>query len=383
VTSDVEGTGKHRRRAAWSLSGWLVVALAVVAAALALPAPKELSPPREPGPTRLSDVWPAVKPVTLSSNLPDGASYTPLFFLDANTSVGLATSSDLASASLLIRVGEKVTRQLRVLRGLQRPTVAGVTAVGDRLYWIETGEDSHGKRQTTVWRADLSGGAARKLATDSSDVLYFDSNYDLQVSDGSVYWAAAGQGAIQAGEIRSVPVDGGPVRVRPLDRLYALTVWPWATSGGNGQPGEIDLLNLRSGERRTVAAGPDEILNCTPTWCRVTTLVNQGQSLTVEIERTDGSDRRGVGDTSLMPLNTDVALAGRFEVLAGAASANAAATAQRLWLYDLTTNRAVLLAEAATAGIGSRGQFLWWSTGDNETLVWHVLDLQQLGGSGS
>jgi hypothetical protein len=224
----------------------------------------------------------------------------------------------------------------------------------------------------------VGSGPPRQLASDSSDVVYLDSAYDVQVSDGYVNWAAAGTGAVQGGEIRSVAVDGGTVRIRKLDRLYTLSVWPWATSGGNGQPGDIDLLNLRTGERRTVAAGPNDLLNCTPSWCRVTTLVNRGQSLTVDVERTDGTSRRRIGDTALMPLNTDVALADRFEVLAGAVSTNAATTVQRLWLHDLTTSRSVVLADGATAALGSRGGFLWWSTGDNETLVWHVIDLRDL-----
>jgi membrane-bound inhibitor of C-type lysozyme len=27
---------------------------------------------------------------------------------------------------------------------------------------------------------------------------------------------------------------------------------------------------------------------------------------------------------------------------------------------------------------GGRGDYLWWSTGDNETLAWHGLDLRTL-----
>jgi len=65
-------------------------------------------------------------------------------------------------------------------------------------------------------------------------------------------------------------------------------------------------------------------------------------------------------------------------VLASVASANAAGYAQRLWLHDLTTDRVVILDETANASVGSRGAYLWWSTGDNEALVWHVLDLREL-----
>jgi hypothetical protein len=374
-----DGIGRHRQRRAWNVPVGLIVAVGLVAYVLAVVRPEQPdNPPALSGPVRLAEVWPDAKSSTLASALTDGSSYSPLLFLDLATSVGLTTSPDLTTARLVVLTADGAVRELRELRGLQRPTIAAVTAVGDQLFWIETGENGNGRRRTTIWRAGVGSGPPRQLASDSSDVVYLDSAYDIQVSDGYVNWAAAGTGAVQGGEIRSVAVDGGPVRIRKLDRLYTLSVWPWATSGGNGQPGDIDLLNLRTGERRTVAAGPNDLLNCTPSWCRVTTLVNRGQSLTVDVERTDGTGRRRIGDTALMPLNTDVALADRFEVLAGAVSTNAATTVQRLWLHDLTTSRSVVLADGATAALGSRGGFLWWSTGDNETLVWHVIDLRDL-----
>jgi hypothetical protein len=109
----------------------------------------------------------------------------------------------------------------------------------------------------------------------------------------------------------------------------------------------------------------------------VTILINRGQEITVDLQRTDGSQRRRVGSQALMPLNPDVALVDRFEVLAGPSPDGSPAT-QRLWLHDLTTRRSALLADSVTATIGSRAGYLWWSTGDNEAAVWHVLDLRQL-----
>jgi hypothetical protein len=38
----------------------------------------------------------------------------------------------------------------------------------------------------------------------------------------------------------------------------------------------------------------------------------------------------------------------------------------------------VLLEENAAGLVNTRGGFLWWSTGDNEATVWHVLDLRSL-----
>ena len=282
---------------------------------------------------------------------------------------GEAEYADLALVQVPVHV-------VRGEVGQGTTTVAAVTAVTDQLFWLELADDVDGNRVTTLWQAGLAGGPARLLATDSDGLLYYDSVYDLQIVRGTAYWAAAG--AEGGGEIRSVPVTGGAVRVRPLDRLFALTAWPWVTSSAGSRPGDVELLNLESGERRTVPAGPNEILTCTPVWCRVTTLVNQGRSLTFEAEHLDGALRQKIGTGALTPLNTDVALLDRFEVLASTAASNDSAYGQQLWLRDLTAGRTVLLADGVTATIGSRGAYLWWSTGDNETVTWHLLDLRQL-----
>ncbi len=371
-------SSSHRHCRSWQLPLPLAAALVVVVAALALPQPRPDRPGTTDGPPRLSEVWPSARTINLPSVLPNGYSFQPLLVLDAATSVGLATSPDLATARIVLRGADAAPRDLRVLRGQQRPTIAAVTSAGDRIFWLETGEGADGRRETAVWRADRRGGAARRLATDSSDVLYFDSAYDLQAADGHVRWAAVPANGGGGGEIRSVPVDGGVVAVRPLDRLFALTAWPWATTSANSQPGDVELLNLATGERRTVDGGPNEILTCSPSWCRVTTVVNQGQSLTFELEHVDGSARRRIGDSTRTPMNIDVALLDRFELLASVASANAASYAQRLWIHDLSTDRAVVLDDTASVNTGGRGSFVWWSTGDNETLVWHVLDLRDL-----
>jgi hypothetical protein len=354
-------------------------ALTAVAAALALPSPAPKAPAAPPGPAgpvRLADAGPAAKPATVPAELTDGFSYHPFDMLDGATSVGVATSADLNTIRLVVRAGDGTVRTIRTWEAITAPTVAATAISGDRLFWIETGDGPDGNRLTTVWSIGLTAGSAIRLAVDSSDVLYYDSGYDLQVADARVYWAASDSNDGQHSEIRSVPIGGGPETVRPMDHLYALTAWPWVTTSGASMAGDIDLLNLTTGQHRTVTAASNEILTCTPTWCRVTTLVNQGQTLRFEDEHPDGQARRKIGDTALTPLNTDVALLDRFEVVSSAAGGDG--SLQRLWLHDLTNDRVVLLDQASTATIGSRGPYLWWSTGDNETLSWHVLDLRQL-----
>lgn len=379
--------GVHRRPRAWNVSIGLVVALMVVVAALGLPLSKDRpgsggsagsgGPADSSDVERLVDVWPGASVGTLSASLPDGALYTPLFFLDAETSVGVTTTSDVSTTQLVVMDSDGALRTLRTLTGPKRPTIAATAATADHIYWIEASEDDEGRRRAEIWRTPARSGDARRLATDFSEVLFYDSAYDLQVSGERVYWTAFGAGATEGSEIHSVPVDGGRIQVRRLDDVYALTEWPWATTGAAGEPGDIELLNLDSGQRRTVKAADNEILTCTPTWCRVTILINRGQEISVDLQRTDSSERRRVGSQALMPLNPDVALVDRFEVLAGPSPDGSPAT-QRLWLHDLTTRRSAMLADSVMAAIGSRGGYLWWSTGDNEVTVWKVLDLRQL-----
>jgi hypothetical protein len=380
TASSTSTRGSHRRPPISSLSIGLVAALVVVAVVLALPAPPvrpDAGPAQVQGLERLRDLWPDVAVTTIPAALPDGALYTPTHFLDATTSIGVATPTDRSATRLVIHGPDGALRTLRTLTGTLRPTIAAVAASGDSIYWIEGSEEADGRRRADVWQATIGSGEPRRIATDFSEVLFYDSAYDLQISGGRLHWAALVPESAEGTEIHSVALTGGRVRVRKLDDVYALTAWPWATTGAAAQPGNIEMLNLVSGERRTVRAGPNEILTCTPSWCRVTTLVDLGQSITVELARPDGSERRRVGGNTLMPLNPDVALVDRFEVLAGPVADPAAAT-QRLWLHDLATSRSVLLADTATGTIGSRGGYLWWSTGDNEVAVWHVLDLRTL-----
>lgn len=163
--------------------------------------------------------------------------------------------------------------------------------------------------------------------------------------------------------------------------LDALTTWPWVRTAQVSQGDAVRLLNLNTGESREITATPDETLACTPAWCRITTLVNQGRDLRYEIVDADESARRPLGDDTKTPLNVDVALLDRFEVL-GSVGADpdpiGPSVTQQLWLHDLTTGRDILLAGAATGSIGSRSGFLWWSTGNNEARVWNVVDLRQL-----
>jgi hypothetical protein len=316
---------------------------------------------------------------TFTAEMPGGFGFRPLLMVNATTAFGMATSADFSTSRLILRTTTEDIRVLRTFNGRARPSVVGEVLAGTDLFWLETGPSPAGQRETVLWRASTNGGDAMELARDASDVLYYDTSYDLQVVDGHVVWAAADHPSgndPQRAEIRTVPVEGGPASVRTLDRLYALSAWPWVTTPTSTPHTDAEVLNLVTGERRVAPAGPNEILICSPVWCRVTTLLHRGLSVTVDMQHFDGSARRQVGGPTLMPINSDVALIDRFEVLSSVGPA--AATTQQLWLHDLTDDRLVLFAEATGTNIGSRGSFLWWSTGDNETAVWHTVDLADL-----
>lgn len=368
------------RRIRWPRLVPVLAALAALAWAVTVPAPSAPPPaPAPQGPSRLTDAWPSATVTTFAAEMAGGYTFRPLLMVSGTLSFGLATGPDFARSQLVLRSADDRVRVLRTYVGRERPSVVGEAIAGRDLFWLETGPSASGQRETVLWRAAVDGGDAVVLARDASDVLYYDTTYDLQVVDGQVVWAAAGaanDNTEQSGEIHAVPVGGGTVSVRSLDRLYALTAWPWVTTPTSTAHTSAELLNLVTGERRVAQAGPNEILSCSPTWCRVTTLINRGQSLTVDMQHFDGSARRRVGGATLMPINSDVALVDRFEVLGSVGAA--AATSQQLWLHDLTNERLVLLAESTDAAIGSRGTFLWWSTGNNEATTWHVVDLSDL-----
>jgi hypothetical protein len=175
-----------------------------------------------------------------------------------------------------------------------------------------------------------------------------------------------------------VPVTGGPVQRRRISGSWQLTAWPWLTSppGPGGTPAK--LYNLTTDERRTVAAPADQIVSCSPVWCR-TLAGNATDTTDIALTHPDGTGRQRVGTHTDIAVATDIALLDRFEVIATPAplTAATAATTEKVSLFDLDHHRSVLIA-ATASGVEARGTWLWWSTGDHETLTWHALDLRTL-----
>jgi hypothetical protein len=230
------------------------------------------------------------------------------------------------------------------------------------------------------------------LTTDVGAPLFDGSGYDTQVVDGRLYWTGAagtraagtgtaGNGTAGAGagdrtELRSIPLTGGLVKTETLDGAWTMTRWPWLITAPSASSQPTRLRDLVTGATVTAAVPAHQQVSCQPAWCRMIP-VNSSGGTQNELIRPDGGDRQPIGGPDAVPIASDVALCDRFEALATTVSSTATTTVSRLDLYDITHRRTVIVEPAAT-NAGARGSYLWWSTGDAETLTWHALNLATL-----
>jgi hypothetical protein len=136
----------------------------------------------------------------------------------------------------------------------------------------------------------------------------------------------------------------------------------------------VILLNLDTDERIDVQGADDEAVFCDPAWCRVS-VTGQAELVAIDVMRPDGSDRRRIAGPESTPTIGDATLLDRFVPLT-----TDRADGVGLSLHDLQAGRTDLIAREA-ANVQGRGGILWWSTGAGPALVWHALDLAELGGS--
>jgi hypothetical protein len=352
----------------------VAAALAVLGVLIALPATRPSAAPA--GPATIADTWPGARPVTVAATLPTGDSYSPLLVLDATTSLGM-TSRPGARDSVLVLLNDPARpRPLQTLSPGTGDTVEAVAATSDGVYWLRSVDGSGGgPEQASIWTARRDGGQARPLTTAAGPATTGSSQFDLQVADGRLYWTTVPPGPVPTTELRSIALSGGPVRVQTFPGSYGLTTWPWLTTTLGGIGGVNELRNALTGQRVPVATGPMDQPTCTPTRCRVQLSGSTGTRITYG--RPDGSGRRAVPPDGGTPATADVALLDRFAVLTAPTSSDVNSALQRLILDDLTTDRQVTVATGVTR-VGGYGSWLWWSTGDQETLTWHLLDLSTL-----
>jgi hypothetical protein len=358
----------------------LVVALLATGAFLAGSPPKRVAPAPAAAPAlpTLAEAWPAARPSDTPGLLADGTAYTPQLYLEPKTSIGSAPTPDKKSVRVLLRAGDAPPRELHRVAADVNPQFAGFVASGDDVVWAESTADSAGHAETRVWKVNWRAGTpATSLTADTGDAVFFNSQFDLVVAGGRVYWAAAARSEQVVTEVRSVPLAGGKVTVRNVPGAYSLSAWPWLVSAGSGQAGPVDLVNLDSGQKVRVPAAQTELVTCSPAWCRVLVLSGSGGPARVDLMRSDGSQRRKVASGQASSSTADVALLDRFEVLSQNGSGTSATSSQQLMLYDAASNKTVAVAN----GVGvvfARGGLISWSTGDNEALTWHALDLRTL-----
>jgi hypothetical protein len=346
----------------------LVVALVAAGVFLAGSPPRRAAPSAQAG--TVATTWPGARQAAAPALLADGTTFTPLLYVDVTTAVGSAPSADKSTGRLLLRTGADQPRELHRVPADRNPQFAGLMATGDDVVWAESTADASGHAETRIMKASLKSAApARSLTADTGDAIFFNSQYDLVVAGGRVHWAAAAQRADVVTEVRSVALTGGKVTVRTVPGAYAMSAWPWLVSAGSGQAGPVDLVNLDTGGTVRVPAAQAELVACSPAWCRVLVITGTGGPARIDLMHPDGSGRQRMAGGQASASIADVALLDRFEVLSQ--------NDRQLQLYDAKTKRTVQVA----AGVGmvfARGGVLTWSTGDNEALVWHALDLRTL-----
>ncbi|MEV6305644.1 hypothetical protein AB0M02_39945 [Actinoplanes sp. NPDC051861] len=342
----------------------LAIALLAAGALLAGGLPESGTPapaaPVRPGP---GQAWPSAQ----RADLPE-LNVAPLLFLDATTAVGTVTTGGTLRLVIETAMG---WRELRSLPDSDMFRFDNVTATDDELLWTE----SAGEGATEIWAAKLGGRDQPRMVTaDTGRVLFYGNQHDLVVAGGRVHWAAAGDDGEGVTEIRSAALTGGPVRVRTEKGQWALTAWPWLTDDVGGQAGAIRMRNMTTGEEKRVTATGPEWNMCVPTWCRVMVMSGDGLAR-IDMMRPDGTERRRIAGAGTQSAVSDVAVLDRFEVLSETRPDSDVTGTAGLVVHDLVTGKTVVLSAAADLA-ATRDGMLWWSTGDQETAIWHTLDLR-------
>jgi hypothetical protein len=348
----------------------LAVSLAA-AAGLLLLSPRGDDEPEPPARAALTSVWPDAQRADIPGNLPDGPVYHPGLFLDARTSVGTAPAPDGTSMRLLVRAADGALRELRRLPLSGNPTFDNFTAAGGEVVWTESADGG----TPQVWAANLTTAAEpRMLTADTGNAVFYGSQYDLVIAEDRVHWVAAGEDAEQVTEIRSVPLAGGEVTIAEEPGTWSLSAWPWLADGAGDQTGTTRLRNpvtKRDVEVRTTGA---ELTTCGPAWCRVMVMTSQDLAR-IDVMHPDGTARQRIAGGNARAALPDVAILDRFEVLSEPQPDSDLTGTEALLVYDIRTGRTVDV-NVAVDGAFSRGGVLWWSTGDQDTIVWHTLDLR-------
>jgi hypothetical protein len=347
----------------------LGAALAASGALLAVP---PSAPKTAHGPVPAAMAWPRAQHAVTLANLPDGTAYRPAIFLDARTSVGTATTRDGKSLRLLLVSADQPVRQLRNVPFTQNPSFQTFAVAGtDVLLWAE---GARGKIQ--IWRADLRDRRGpQQLTSDAGDATFYQSQYDLIVNAGNLYWVAVRKD--DATEVRSIALTGGPVDTRTVPGNWTLSAWPWLVNGITAASGTTLLRNLSTDQDVPVAGtGSRSVTRCSPTWCQVATLSHDGTNR-IDLMHPDGSGRQRVAGDTAETVIADVTPLDRYEVYSEIGPESNLTGNVRLLAFELATRRTVEISPDA-GRVSYRNGVLSWATGNQNTFIWHALDLRTI-----
>jgi hypothetical protein len=356
----------------------LTAAVAACIAVTVVGAPPTAPAAADPG--TLAGAWPHATPFDMPGFV-SGDAYQPLAVTGRHQSIGTATSPDGTTVSLVLLDTEPTPAAVRVVQaGLaaRRVSFDAFAATAADIYFMRSTADAHGYGHESLWRLPRTGATPTLMTGDAGDLSVQGSVNDLQIAAGTLRWIATDPTDPARTQLRAIPLSGGPVHARALDGRYQLTTYPMMFSGQADDPPTPTLTDSMTGTITTVHTAAQAATFCDPTWCVMQTSDDSGAN-EVQLAHPDGTGLRHLGDADTSLVTADPTLAGRYVALTEQSPAMAAAPSPtaELWLYDTRTRRSVEITGAASKTFGAGG-WLWWSTGDNQTLTWHALDLTTL-----
>ncbi|GIH22826.1 hypothetical protein Aph01nite_11360 [Acrocarpospora phusangensis] len=295
------------------------------------------SPASEPRTVPLAEVWPdAVHTVPLI--LPNGLSFTPEVFLDADTLLARTGPAQKPRYWAYELDGFRARELFTFTAPPATGYTSGVTIGEGRLVWYTVSVGAI-KGALDLWTVPATGGRVTKVTTIRQTMKYGDLDA-LTIQNGSVIYSRRGPGGIY-----QVPLTGGDPAPLPSSRpgLHLLE-WPWAVIATTGvqwaQTNTQHIVNMLTGEKRDITALQGDPWSCSPTWC----LQRHGQNDRFTVAKRDGTSRREVVGASLLigPPTND-----RFVILT-----KREGDTFRLVLHDITTGDTGDLGITGTPGDG-------------------------------
>jgi hypothetical protein len=357
----------------------LVAAVAACTAVVFAPAVARPSVPPDPG--TLAGAWPHARPFDMPGAVLSGDTYQPLVIVTNDVSIGTATPPDGSVINLVEVTSTRSPATVRVLQGhLDSAKVSfdAFTVTPSAVYLMRSTSDANGYGHESLWRIPQPAGTPQLMTADAGGALFQGSVDDLQITGGRLRWVASAPDGSTRTQLRSIPLAGGEMAVQVLPGQYVLSTYPILYSGELLDPATPQLLDPVTGAVTAVHAPRKAGVSCDPLWCAVDATSPTGAN-SIEVFHPDGTGLRHLGDTNTSLAATDPTLLDRFVALTeqNPAMATSPDPTVQLILYDLRTGHSVTITGAASATIAI-GRWLWWSTGDNETLAWHALDLSTL-----